>query len=143
MSPTLSYTVTMSAGASTTLNNITFSRIQGQSEFYPRHLHFLCMVMVWFDIRTFSDWQKDQIVVGLVSGGADGVNYKKYRNLVTNTIARKKKKHFSDLVNTSKSCSTIWDALNIGKTNKKSAATSETNLSSDDLSYHFSTVAEN
>ena len=55
----------------------------------------------------------------------------------------KRKKHFSDLVNTSKSCSTIWDALNIGKTNKKSTATSETNLSSDDLSYHFSTVAEN
>ena len=33
--------------------------------------------------------------------------------------------------------------MNIGKTNKKSAATTETNLSSDDLNYHFSTVAEN
>ena len=57
----------------------------------------------------------------------------------------KRKKHFSDLVKTSKSRSTkpIWDALNIGKTNKKSAATTETNLSSDDLNYHFSTVAEN
>ena len=57
----------------------------------------------------------------------------------------KRKKHFSDLVKTSKSRSTkpIWDALNIGKSKKKSAATAETNLSSDDLNYHFSTVAEN
>ena len=70
-------------------------------------------------------------------------DYKKQRNLVTNLINKKKKTYFSRLVKNSANNNTkpIWDALNIGKTKKKSSSSSST-LTSKDLNNHFSTIAD-
>lgn len=68
--------------------------------------------------------------------------YKSERNLVNHLIKKKKKEHMTKLVESSKNYDTkrLWNALNI-KNNKNIKQVGESDLSSDTLNEHFTTIA--
>ena len=69
-------------------------------------------------------------------------DFKKQRNKVTSFIRAEKKKYFLDLINNKKDGKTVWKAIHRLTNKHANCATTTSDISADNLNYHFTSVAK-